>query len=660
MKESSATISHMTDTQYDAASIFVLSELEAVRRNPSMYIGSTDSDGLHHLAFEVIYNAIDEALMGYCTRIEATLHEDGSCSVSDNGRGIPVEMHPSEKIPTAELVLTRLHSGGKFKKGSYHRPSGLHGVGLSCVNALSEWLIVDIERNGYGYTQRFMRAVPDYSLKKIGVAKTTGTTVRFFPDHLIFRNSTRFSPDVLVKRLEELAFLNPGVEIVFKDVPSNRYEVFKYETGCVGYIEKLNLKKAVFHKNPIHIFHEEDKLSLEVAMQWTDAFEERILSYVNSVATIYGGTHVAGLKSAISSVINRYIREHQLLGAKSQEHISSLDITEGLTALISVKMDRPRFEGQTKTRLTVKSMQDPFVRFFTNFFERFLKNDSILAMKIVSKAVDSYRSRRAAFRAMEKARFKSTDMVINKEVYKKQFGIRSKSWHESAVWIANDTLLKQHAKMCDVASDDIGLDICCGSGVVGASFSNHVSKMIGLDITPQMTHLAKTRLNAVFQGNAYEMPFKNDTFGLAVTREVLHILPCPERPLSELMRVLKPGGQFITGQILPYGEEDSVWMYRIFKKKQPLIFNMFQEEDFRKMLLSAGFVDLKMTEYLLWESIDTWINTHETTALHRQEIRELYANAPYEAKKIHPFKITSTGEIMDQWRWCIFSCKKPL
>ena len=645
--------------EYVAASITVLPGLEAVRQNPAMYIGSTDQEGVHQLVYEVVDNSIDESVAGYCTRIEVVLGEDGSCAVEDCGRGIPVEIHPEEGIPAVEVVMTRLHAGGKFGKGSYYRPAGIHGVGLSCVNALSEWLEVDIWRGGVHYRQRYARGGLVTPLQEKGPADKRGTRVCFKPDHRIFEETTAISYEVLARRLQELAFLHPGVTIRLEDRRRGSVHEYQYDSGILGFIQHLNEARTPLHAPPIRIRHRSEELELDLALQWTADYGEHVYSYVNSINTIYGGTHVSGLQTALTHTINEYAAETGMLSSDNGERITTFDIMEGLTAVLSLGMNLPRFEGQTKTRLTIRKVKYQVAKIVADHLHRTLREDSQVAATIVGRALDASRARLAARRASDRARFQNVATSVNEEVYTQQFGIRSKNWHDSALWITDEDLLKGHAELCKVGEGAVALDVCCGTGVVGASFKGKVDRVIGLDLTPEMVACAKTRLDDVVKGNVYEIPFEDESFDLVCTREVLHILPWPERPCSEIYRVLKPGGQFITGQILPYGEEDAVWMYRIFKKKQPLIFNMFQEEDFRALLHGSGFVDLEMTEYLQWESIDTWIDTHETTPLHRHEIRDLFANAPQEARRIHPFEILPTGEIRDLWRWCIFSVRKP-
>lgn len=647
------------NAEYNAESITVLPGLEAVRRNPSMYIGSTDIEGLHRLVYEVVDNSIDESLDGHCTNIKVILEKDGSCSIEDDGRGIPVSEHAGEGIPACEVVLTKLHAGGKFRFGSYFRTAGIHGVGLSCVNALSERLELDIWRQAVHYRQRYSRGAAESPLENLGKSGKRGTRVRFLPDRKIFEEDLSFSFEILANRMEELAFLHPGILIKIDDRRTGIERKFQFNSGIVGFVKHLNETRSALHEEPVHIEYNDREIEFDVAMQWTTGYGENIFSYVNSINTIYGGTHVSGLKTALSKSINGYARDINMFNIENGERITTFDILEGLTCVLSVKMTNPRFGGQTKTHLASKEVKDGITRVIDEEFRKILDNNSRLALQVVARALEASRARLAARRASDNARFQSMDTRVSEKVYQEQFGIRSKNWHDSAAWLTDRELIEHHVRHVKVGRNARTLDVCCGSGVVGEAFKGRVGNIEGLDLTPEMIELAKERLDIVHKGTVYDLPFEENEFDLVVTREVLHILPNPEKPVSEIFRVLRPGGQFIVGQILPYGSDDAAWMYRIFKKKQPLIFNMFQEEDFVQLLLGAGFANLEMTEYALWESIDVWIDTHETTNLHRHEIRDLFYNAPREAKSIHPFEITPSGEIRDLWRWCIFSVRKP-
>lgn len=647
-------------TGYDAASITVLSGLEAVRRNPGMYIGGTDSTGLHHLIFELLDNAIDEARVGCCTRIGVILSEDGSCTVEDDGRGIPVAEHPTEKIPACQLVLTRLHAGGKFSRAAYRYSAGLHGVGLSCINALSARLTLEIERDGQEYRQEYRMGQPVTDLETVGPAIGHGTRIGFHPDPVIFAGAGQFSAELLAGRLKELAFLHSGLWLTLDDQrPGGSRQEFRFDTGIAGFVAQLGGAEKPLHPEPLAIRFTEGGLRGEIGLQWTCGYGGNIQSFVNGVNTVYGGTHLDGLKIALTRTINGCAAEMRMLHRENGEHITTFDILEGLIGVISLEVAAPKFEGQTKTRITNPELALLVERAVNTTLREILHRDRPLALKVVGRALDAGRARLAARRVGERLRSAGNVAGFSREEYQKQFGIRSRNWHQSATWIAHDGLLAEHANHLQLAGNARLLDVCCGSGVVGAAFGEKVGEKIGLDITPEMLNLASTRLDRVVQGNVYHIPFADESVDLVVNREVLHLLPTPELPVAEIFRVLKPGGQFIVGQILPYGPEDAAWMYRVFKKKQPLICNMFQEENFRELLLGAGFTDLKMSEYRLWESIDLWIDTHETTPLHRHEIRELFHHAPREAREVHPFEITPAGEIRDLWRWCIFSARKP-
>ena len=655
---SSQFSSKQTD-DYNADSITILPGLEAVRQNPSMYIGSTDLEGIHRLVYEAVDNSIDESLAGKCTWIEVILEKDGSCSVEDNGRGIPVGEHPTEGRPACEVVMTTLHAGGKFMEGSYFLTAGLHGVGVSCVNALSKWLQMDIWRDGSHYRQNYSKGIVETDVRELGPTEKNGTKISFLPDSEIFEEDRNLDAETLARRLEELAFLHPGLHIRIDDRRTGKEEDFQYDSGISGFIKHLTESRTVLHEEPIHFEYRGDDCELDLAMQWTSSYGEHIFSYVNSINTAFGGTHVSGLKTGLTKSINAYANEAKLINAENGERITTFDILEGLSCVLSVKMSNPRFEGQTKSRVTSSELKVRVDQLVNTEFLKLLHEDSKLAIQIVGRALDASRARIAARRASDRARFQSIDTRVSEEVYQKQFGIRSANWHDSAVWLTDEELLSHHANLLKVNGKVRLLDVCCGSGVVGHSFKGKVDEMVGLDLTPEMINLANQRLDEVHQGTVYDIPFEEGSFDVVCTREVLHLLPNPEKPVSEIFRVLRPGGQFIVGQILPFGPEDGAWMYRVFKKKQPLVFNMFQEEDFRQLLLGGGFIDLEMNEYNLWESIDVWIDTHETTNLHRHEIRDLFYNAPQKARDVHPFEILPSGEIKDLWRWCIFSVRKP-
>ncbi len=642
---------------YSARDIVVLSGLEAVRKNPWMYVGSVSETGFHQLFYELVYNSVDEALSGACSRIGVTLGAD-HCRVEDDGRGIPTEPHPTEGIPACEVVMTKLHSGSKFSRVAYRFSAGLHGVGLSCVNALSRRLTVEIRRKGTLYTQEFSRGRPDRPLRTAGKSAASGTSITFWPDKEIFRTFRGFNEDECRQFLEELSFLNPGIMFSLDCDRDKSSRSFRNSSGVAGLLSRLNTGAKPLLAEPIELRLGTKTLSCAIALQWTTDREPMIRSYVNCVNTVHGGTHVAAFRLGLARAVNRIMAETGRVSAP-EEAAEADEVAEGLAAVIDLRLAHPNFEGQTKTRLTNADVSGTIEKAVCGQTLAYLKKNPGAAAVIADKILQVRKARIAARRVAEKIYFQNIDRNIDEAVYKEQFGARSKNWHDSAVWITDKELLKTHADLFKQDRNALALDVCCGSGVVGASFKGRVKKVMGLDLTPEMVALARQRLGEVRQGNVYNIPFEHDKFDLVCTREVLHLLPWPERPVSEIFRVMKPGAQFIVGQILPYGPGDGPWMYRIFKKKQPLIFNMFQEEDFKRLLTDAGFVDLKMKELLVWESIDTWINSYETTSLHRHEIRQLYHNAPAEAKAVHPFKISPSGEISDLWRWCVFSVRKP-
>ena len=393
-------------TDYTADGIVVLEGLEAVRKRPAMYIGSTGPQGLHHLVYEVVDNSIDEALAGHCSNIVVTIHEDGSCSVLDNGRGIPVDMHQKHKKPAVEVVLTVLHAGGKFNKDNYKVSGGLHGVGVSCVNALSERLVVEIWRDGFHYTQAYTRGKPISELKKLGETENRGTRVHFYPDEDIFQETTVFSRDILARRLQELAFLNSGIKISFVDERDGWSADYQYEGGLRSYVLHLNQAKSAIHAEPIFVSGGEQGLEVEVALQWTTAYAENVVSFVNNINTIDGGTHVSGLKAALTRVVNSYISSNNL-GKGMKNSLSGDDIREGMTGIVSIKIAEPQFEGQTKTKLGNNEAKGLVESVLGEKFSIFLDENPQIAKSIISKAVDAARARDAARKARELARRKS-------------------------------------------------------------------------------------------------------------------------------------------------------------------------------------------------------------------------------------------------------------
>ena len=388
---------------YNADSITILEGLAAVRKRPAMYIGSTDGRGLHHLVYEVVDNSIDEAMAGYCNKITVRLHVDGSCSVSDNGRGIPVDIHPKEGVPAVQVVMTKLHAGGKFDNDSYKVSGGLHGVGVSCVNALSEHLEVTIRRNGHRYSQKYSRGVPQEELQVLGESQNHGTTVRFFPDDEIFETLV-FSYETIRKRLEELAYLNKGLEIEFTDERSSEQELFRFDGGIHEFVKDLNQGEAPVHAI-IDGYGESSGVMAEFSLQYNAGYKENVLTFANNIRTKEGGTHLAGFKTALTRAINNYLKNSEL-NKKLKMTLSGDDVREGLTAVVSVKLPNPQFEGQTKTKLgnsEVAGLVGGIVydRLVT-FFEENPKDIKL----IIEKAVDAARARDAARKAKDLVRRK--------------------------------------------------------------------------------------------------------------------------------------------------------------------------------------------------------------------------------------------------------------
>jgi DNA gyrase subunit B len=389
---------------YTARGIQVLKGLEAVRKRPAMYIGGTGANGLHHLVYEVVDNSVDEALAGHCDNIEVTMNEDGSVSVVDNGRGIPVDMHPEQKRPAVEVVMTLLHAGGKFDKKSYQVSGGLHGVGVSVVNALSEWLEVEVHRDGNIWTQRYERGIPS-ELQKGGATERTGTKVVFQPDAKIF-DSTEFSFDILSKRLRELAFLNNGVRIYIEDLNSKKNHEFIYEGGIVEFVQHLDHNKTPLHPDPIYVKSAREGLHAEIALQYNDSYAENVFAFANNINTTEGGTHLVGFKAALTRVINNYAQKNNLL-KNDKTQISGEDVREGLTAVISVKLAEPQFEGQTKTKLGNSEVKGLVESILSAGLSDFLEENPQVARRVVEKTLAAARSREAARKARELARRKS-------------------------------------------------------------------------------------------------------------------------------------------------------------------------------------------------------------------------------------------------------------
>ncbi len=389
---------------YTADSIKVLEGLEAVRKRPAMYIGSTGSMGLHHLVYEVVDNSIDEALAGYCDHIEVTIHADNSVTVEDNGRGIPVDVHKDTGKPAAELVLTQLHAGGKFDKKTYRVSGGLHGVGVSVVNALSERLEVEIRRGGKVYHQVYERGVPLGPLTVIGSTRRRGTTVRFRPDPEIF-TETEFSYDILATRFRELAFLNSGIEIVLTDERTDKRQVFRYKGGIRSFVEHLNRSVSALHP-PIHFEGGSGDILVEIAIQYNEGFKERLFSFVNNINTREGGTHVTGFRAALTRTLNAYAKAHGLL-KDLKGGLSGDDVRAGLTAVISLKVPDPQFEGQTKTKLGNSEVRGIVENICNERLGAYFEENPSVARKIVAKCVQEARAREAARKAKELARRKN-------------------------------------------------------------------------------------------------------------------------------------------------------------------------------------------------------------------------------------------------------------
>ncbi|MCP5059637.1 MAG: DNA topoisomerase (ATP-hydrolyzing) subunit B [bacterium] len=400
---------------YDASSIEVLEGLDPVRKRPAMYIGTTGPDGLHHLVYEVVDNSIDEALAGFCKEIIVTIHDDNSVTVVDDGRGIPVGEHPTEKRPAAEVVLTTLHAGGKFNESSYKVSGGLHGVGISVVNALSESLELEIKREGKVWSQRYSRGEPVSPFNEIGSTEATGTKVTFLPDGEIFQ-STDFSFDVLSQRLRELAFLNAGIRIVIKDERSGKEHDFCFEGGIVSFVEHLSRTRQPLHTPPIHIVGEraipgkerDTPVSIEIALQYNDSYNENVFSFANNINTVEGGTHLIGFRTALTRTLNRYLTAQQKNGKtpKKDEGLSGDDVREGLTAVISVKLPQPEFEGQTKTKLGTSEVRGLVEGLLYEKLLEKLEENPAIAKAITSKVVDAARARAAARKARDLARRK--------------------------------------------------------------------------------------------------------------------------------------------------------------------------------------------------------------------------------------------------------------
>ena len=394
--------------EYGAGQIQVLEGLEAVRKRPAMYIGSTDSRGLHHLVYEVVDNAIDEALAGYCDSITVTVHEDDSVSVADDGRGVPVDTHENGRS-ALEVILTVLHAGGKFDKESYQVSGGLHGVGVSVVNALSAKLDVEVRRDGAVWTQRFEAGEPTGELERerdLGDGEDTGTEIRFWPDNAVF-GTTQFAASTLANRLRELAFLNPGIEIELFDERDGSRDRFRYDGGIREFVVYLNESRTALHEDVIYFDAESEAVQVEVAIQATDELQGSIHAFANNINTREGGTHLTGFKTALTRVMNDYAGRHDLLGPIDGENLTGNDIREGLTAVISIKHPDPQFEGQTKTKLGNSEVRGIVEGAVHEHLGTYLEEHPDTAKAIISRAVEAARARRAAKKAEELTRRKS-------------------------------------------------------------------------------------------------------------------------------------------------------------------------------------------------------------------------------------------------------------
>lgn len=394
---------------YDSSKIQKLEGLEGVRKRPDMYIGDTNERGLHHCVFEIVDNSIDEALAGYCSEITVNLHADGSCSIKDNGRGIPVDMHPKHNMPALELVLTNLHAGGKFGKGAYQVSGGLHGVGAKCVNAVSEWFIAEVRKDEKIHKMEFSRGKTTQKLRVIGDSKLTGTKITFMPDAEIFSDTREFKFDLLAKRLRELAFLNPGVRIHLFEDKGNRREIFFFEEGISEYVVYLNKNKSCLIDKPISFSGEalaetgDGKILLEVAMIYNDSFSDQLFAYANSIHNVEGGTHLSGFRTALTRIVNNYARSNDLLKEKELS-LTGDDVREGLTAVISVKVPEPRFEGQTKTKLSNREVDGIVQKIVGERLKHHFELNPDEAKIIITKVIHAARAREAARKARETVR----------------------------------------------------------------------------------------------------------------------------------------------------------------------------------------------------------------------------------------------------------------
>ena len=400
-----------TKDVYDSSKIQKLEGLEGVRKRPDIYIGYTNERGLHHCVFEIVDNSIDEALAGHCSQITVAIHNDGSCSIEDDCRGIPVDIHPKYQIPALELVMTNLHAGGKFGKGAYQVSGGLHGVGAKCVNAVSEWFEVEVRRDSKVHKMEFSRGITTQKMKIIGETKRTGTRIAFSPDPQIFLTTREFKFELLGKRLRELAFLNPGIKIIFTDERVNKTEVFVFKDGIAEYVSFLNENKNILHEEPITFHGEAPKpnpdldanIVVDISFQYNDSYSDQIYAYANSIHNIEGGTHLSGFRTALTRVINNYAKQNNLIKEKDP-NLSGDDAREGLTAVVSVKVPEPRFEGQTKTKLSNGEVDGIVQKITGEELKYYFETNPQVAKKLIDKCLNAARAREAARKARETVR----------------------------------------------------------------------------------------------------------------------------------------------------------------------------------------------------------------------------------------------------------------
>lgn len=401
----------MENKSYGAEQIKVLAGLEAVRKRPSMYIGNTAEEGLHHLIYEVVDNSIDEALAGYCSLIKVIFHKDKSVSIEDNGRGIPFTDHPTEKISALELVMCTLHAGGKFDHSTYKVSGGLHGVGVSVVNALSEWALAEIKRDGKIVRQSYNKGIKKGEVEEIGNSNLTGTKITFLPDPTIFTEIIDFKYEIIQNRLREMAFLNRNVKIILHDERTGAEDEFHYKGGIVSYVEYLNRKRTVVHNEPIFVTGEKDDVQVEIAFQYFNGFSERIFSFVNNINTKEGGSHIAGFKSSLTKCINKYASD-DIVPKNLREKLGGDDVREGITCVVSVRVPNPQFEGQTKTKLGNSEVKSIVESICNEKLSIYLEQNPKEARKILTKAVDAARAREAARRAKELSRKKGMGLDL--------------------------------------------------------------------------------------------------------------------------------------------------------------------------------------------------------------------------------------------------------